>query len=233
MTPAPSLAPEAARKNAGQFPVAARKRIAQTAAAGVFALQHQADAAIVYSGLQNVVASVPAVSGFVSVNVDFNGGGADWQLSVFATANIGRASIGALPGKQAEFGAGLLNKLASGANISAGLAGWATGFGLVRRSSYFGVSGQWLLSNQTGFGAFRLNTGSGNYQYGWVRLKWADSADANPYPNTIVAIDWAYESTLNQPIQAGAGAPIPEPSRALLMLAGAGAAFLRRRRKSH
>lgn len=226
-------------------PIKATGRFAQTAvagsaaAAGVFALQHQAEAAIVYSGIQNVVASVPGSIGGASANVDFDGGGPDWQLRAFATTNtgsLGRVSIQALAGKQAAILGGNLRKLASGNVISGGLAGWMTGFGLVRQAFYstsYGGTGNWSLSNQTGFGAFRLNTGFGNYRYGWVRLKWTDSADINPHPNALIAVDWAYESTINAPIQAGnTGAPIPEPSRALLALAGAGAAFLRRRRKS-
>lgn len=229
-------------------PNKATGRIAQTAvagsaaAAGLFALQHQAEAAIVYSGAQNITATFPATIGFDYTHININGvGGPDLAIRAgggtmpsFFNAPFGDVGLGGLTNQAsiAIQGGFFAKKLASGANISAALGGWAQAYGYLRRSGII-ASGYWNVSNQPGFAAFRLDAGGGNYQYGWIRLKWTDSAgDSNPYPNTVTAIDWAYESTPNTAIQAGDTGPVPEPSRALLALAGAGAAFLRRRRKA-
>jgi hypothetical protein len=81
-------------------------------------------------------------------------------------------------------------------------------------------------SNQAGLAGFQLANGD----FGWIRLVWTDT-DADVRPNTLTAIDWAYEDS-GAPIAAGDTGAAPEPgSTALLALAGAGAAALRRRRK--
>jgi MYXO-CTERM domain-containing protein len=68
-----------------------------------------------------------------------------------------------------------------------------------------------------------FQTSTGNW--GWANVSWDASAKA-------LTINSAYiESVANTPITIAGAAVTPEPSRALLALAGLGAAGLRRRRK--
>jgi MYXO-CTERM domain-containing protein len=75
----------------------------------------------------------------------------------------------------------------------------------------------WDSGSYLGF----LSTG-GNY--GWINVTW------DPAINTFNVISGAYESVTGQGITISASA-VPEPSRALLALAGLGGIALRRRRK--
>jgi MYXO-CTERM domain-containing protein len=81
------------------------------------------------------------------------------------------------------------------------------------------------LDGTTGFVGLQFDD-SGTH-YGWARFTYDDATTGN-----ITLHDFAYESVAGQSITAGAGiAAAPEPSRALLALAGFGAVALRRRRK--
>lgn len=86
--------------------------------------------------------------------------------------------------------------------------------------------------NSTGFAGFSFNN-AGQTDYGWVRLTY--SVGANGLPDSMTAIDWAYDSTGN-PIQAGQTiAATPEPATAglaALALGSAGILALRRKRKT-
>lgn len=200
---------------------------------------------MVYSGLQNVTATLASAYGqiFQPFNVDGVGPN-DFSLRLRRVGSAGSYTsmkVDLLP----RFGANMilnasnqLKKLAAGFSITAGQP-----FGTVAQNrvlrQYFSnfpgganpVGGTWA-SNASGFAGVKFQTG-GNTYYGWIRLKWTDTAAPAP-ANTLTAIDWAYNNTPNAPILAGdTGAPIPEPTRALLALAGAGAAFLRRRRPTN
>lgn len=216
---------------------AAQLSAAGTAVAGIFALQHHAEAAVVYTNPTDIVVS-PSFGNNGSALLDINGGGNDFLVAVANYASQAFASM-----RAADNGRGLLSnasvglrKLGFGAVISAGAAaGWSStlflGFGMRRRAGTV-TSGTWLPGS-TGFAGVRFDLGIGNFAYGWVRMKVEDTG-SNPnagWPDKVTIYDWAYETSANTPILAGAGGPIPEPSRALLALAGAGAAFLRRRRK--
>lgn len=212
--------------------LARKSALGAAATSAVFGLQHQADAAIVYSGVQNLTASVPPGSyAIVPFNIDSLPGN-DLRLLASATANWGEALLFAFSGN-ASIARGTqlqLKKFASGNIISNAVGGWTGNGGFVRYElSNAGTLGYWA-SNEQAFGAFRLPAGGGAYKYGWIRLQWIDT-DSDGYVNTHRAIDWAYESSPNTAIQAGDTGPVPEPSRALLALAGAGAACLRRKRK--
>lgn len=198
---------------------------------GVFALQHQADAAVIYSGVQNLTASVPPGSyQTVHFNVDSLPGN-DLRLVMAATVvfNYGAGFLFASSGGSVARGSLLqLKKIAAGNNISNALGGWTNG-GVVYENNNGNIVGYWASTEQA-FGAFRLAAGGGTYKYGWIRLQWTDTGN-DGYLDTLTAIDWAYESTPDAAIQAGDMGAAPEPTRALLALAGAGAAFLRRRRR--
>jgi hypothetical protein len=62
--------------------------------------------------------------------------------------------------------------------------------------------------------------------YGWARITYDDATTGN-----LTLHDFAYETVAGQGITVGDIGAVPEPSRALLALAGLGAATLRRRRK--
>lgn len=207
--------------------------------ASVFALQHQAEAAVVYVNPADITASIGAGFGSAQEVLDIDGVfGNNFKIVVerFTTSStvIGRARFGAAAGNNAFIPNGTaswgLKRLASGAAVSAGqpFVSWNG----IQLRTFFGGSpayGTWA-SNVTGFAGIRFQTGANTY-YGWVRMKWTDSVDANPDPNAITVFDWAYNNTPGASILAGDMGAVPEPSRALLALAGMGAAFLRRRRK--
>ncbi len=78
--------------------------------------------------------------------------------------------------------------------------------------------------NTTGYAGIQLINGSDIY-YGWIQVAVANYNNGNI---TGTLIDWAYNNTPGEAIQAGA---IPEPSTFALIGAGllGGAAILRRR----
>jgi hypothetical protein len=79
------------------------------------------------------------------------------------------------------------------------------------------------------FRRFRFSTTNHAWDYGWVRLSYA--LGTNGLPNSVTAVDWAYDPT-GAPVSTGEGAA-PEPSTmalAILAAGAAGVAVLRRRR---
>jgi hypothetical protein len=79
--------------------------------------------------------------------------------------------------------------------------------------------------NTTGYAGIQLINGEDIY-YGWIQVSVSNYNNGNI---TGTLIDWAYNDTPGEAIQAGA---VPEPSTLALLGAGmlGGAAFLRRRR---
>jgi hypothetical protein len=199
------------------------------ATGALFALQHHADAAIIYSGPQNITATFAGNFGHGSQVVTF--GPSPFDLSVARMPNgayvIGQAAVVFTAGGVLLNGSRNLKKLAAGAVISGaqfGTGGASVGFLRVFHNGN-PVFGTWA-SAQTGFAAVLGNDGD----FGWLRLKWTNT-DGNPDPNTLTLVDSAYNDVPGQSIQAGQTSATPEPSSAaLLALAGAGAAALRRRR---
>jgi len=206
-----------------------------TATGAIFALQSHADAAIVYSGGQNLTITLKG-TGYNSAILQQNMG-LDIQILRNTTGSgqtFGRAILGFYgnhggllkTGGITSRGGAALRKLAAGAQISAALLNNAfPGAFLVQFYQGKKVGVSWA-SGQAGFAAFEQANGD----LGWVRLEWT-SNDGTGFPNTLTALDWAYNNVPGQSIQAGQTSSVPEPgATALLALAGAGAAFLRRRK---
>jgi len=80
--------------------------------------------------------------------------------------------------------------------------------------------------NQTGYAGLRMVNGADTY-FGWMQIT---VSNYNNSAMTATLVDWAYERTPGTSILAGATiTPVPEPSSALLLLAGL--ALLNRRRR--
>jgi hypothetical protein len=202
-----------------------------TTASAFFALQHHADAGIIYSGVQNITASFAGNTGGGATAPSFNGAAAEFDVYRLQMGpNIhGAASMVMTWGGPLLNSSHALKKLAAGALISAGqnFAGTWSAAPLRKFQNGVATGGTWA-SNRSGFAGFQAGPGN----LGWVRLKWTNT-DGNPDPNTLTVADWAYNDTPGESILAGdTGIPTPEPSStALLALAAAGAASLRRRRQ--
>lgn len=230
------------------------------AAGSVVAMATNAAAQIVYSGPQNLTASVNSVGPLHSSAPppQYPVVGLDPATSAHKTAYL-QGSIGFQIGvKQECCGDGFLNgaasvkglgglafletgsqfslrKLGKSVNISTLPNNFHTG-PLFLKTVNFGTTGAhnthgaWT-SGKSGFGAFRFTVG-GKQDYGWVRLIYTDSS--NGAPDSITAIDWAYGAD-GTPIITDVPSATPEPSTADLALLAAGALgvlALRRRKKA-
>jgi hypothetical protein len=128
-------------------------------------------------------------------------------------------------------------RLSKGATISVGAGAFRTTGGL-------GKSGGRVLLNQAvterfadgyhggfqkqqfpigrpEFAGIRLGTGGGKFDYGWIQL---EVGGTGIFPNSVTAIDWAYNEVPGQSIEAGQGEPAttPEPGGRGLALLAAG-----------
>jgi hypothetical protein len=102
---------------------------------------------------------------------------------------------------------------------------------LLKRSHWTSASGNRVFSSgrregrfrlgQPYFAGIRLSTGGGNFDYGWIQL---EVNGTNGLPDSVTAIDWAYNEVPGQPIETGQGepAPTPEPGGRSLALLAAG-----------
>jgi hypothetical protein len=216
-------------------PLATALTATAASTSALFALQHHADAAIVYSGVQNITAAFTHLS--------YGGGNASqgFQLGTRAmNLQVQRVPVfGNYSGVAAIMGSGVnwignnqnfhsakifLKKLGAGSVISGGKINLHYSEVLIQ-GGFGGSVGSWQ-KGQPGLAGFQLPNGD----FGWIRLEW-NSTDSFNRANSITAIDWAYDTTSGETINAGQTSSVPEPSAAaLLALAGAGAAFLRRKR---
>lgn len=226
-----------------------------TAAAGsALGMASAADAAIIYSGVQNVTIDraqfqSSTASGFKSSSgygyVDLDGNAfPDVYLGLFRSRFPGSYDSGAAG--LAAYGGVLVagtaspayssaRRLSSGATIGPGgiFDSYGAGLrGVFRSGSYSTVYGQWpggAAPGTTGFAGLYFYDYGGDKHYAWLRLRLENDADG--YPDKITVVDWAYQTTPDAPIRAGQEVPEPSPL-GLLALGAAGVAALRRRRRA-
>src|SRR5262249_16977276 len=198
---------------------------------------------IIYSGPKNIT-----TSGNVQKNFTINGGsfGIDAGFIsgpfpggsiVSLTSGFAGVFVGAKVAMLAN-ASSALKRFFSGNRISSKAGLFNSAEGLLRNHftgrrstghTFNSNRGTWV-AGQTAFGGFHSNG-----DFGWIRLRFDNNAKG--YPNSITAIDWAYNNT-GAPIIAGdTGAPTatPEPGSLSLLALAAGATgilALRRRKKA-
>ena len=224
------------------------------AAASAFALAGGAEAAVIYSGVQNIVTDArgPRIA-----RVDIDGDLVDDlqflasnSFSIYRDQSFGDVTktywqyVSATP---LDAGTNLVldgqwpARLSSGNQISAGQSFgtrrgpldfyshyqyWSYGTRLTRERTT--TRGNWPSSG-TGFLGLEFER-NGNTHYAWLRLQleepWSDVGSADK----VTIVDWAWESVPGRSIEAGA--VVPEPSTLTLLATGAlGVHAFRKRRR--
>jgi hypothetical protein len=208
---------------------------AAAAVAGTFVAVDAADAAIVYSGVRDIVVDNTNSSGlYVDLQTGNTGtSGASTPNYDFNIFNVGTsqppangiALFGPATTRWVGYNAAgyaYANKLAAGANI-----GPASTFSTPvsgNTTMMFDTYGPWAgAPTIDGFLGFQFNDG-GSTKYGWVRVSIPEITGTNAYRFTVH--DWAYESDASAAIGAGV---VPEPTSLGLLAAGAAGLLMRRR----
>jgi MYXO-CTERM domain-containing protein len=220
------------------------------AAGSALALANSAEAAIIYSGVRDITASIASGTRTSATEfIDINGKGNGFVLFAqdFVCNNcrppFERWEVGLIPGNSggrqilaAGAGADSVRRLVSGALISSGASYFGIPYDVRRRevilnkppSTY--TRGDWPDASNTGFAGIRFTEG-GQPHYGWIRLKFSEQAG---FPDSITAIDWAYNDVAGAPIRAGQTSSVPEPGgKALALLAAGSVGLLAWRRRKH
>jgi len=192
-----------------------------------------AHAGVVYFDISDQVVTGP--SGTLTIgNINLSGGGSydfSWTAPTFLLDFVGgnsekprlrdASSSIQFAANSGIYGEGL-QLFADGDTIDSASATWGN---YKYFDSQFAIDGSWQ-NGATGFVGLRIVNGS-DYNYGWMGVSFDDTN------NQLTITDFAFESTLNTAIEAGAGASaIPEPATSTLLLAmgAAGVAAYRRRK---
>ncbi len=206
--------------------------LASPVAAAAVGAASSANAAVVYFNTADTTLSGPPnVLNFGNINLaggtyDTSTSGNSFRVgwtntdaekpSLFTNANV------EIAGDSSIFGIGA-SRFTDGQSIDAGSAIWTNGARYL--DSPFGTGSGWQDGAPIdGYAGLRIVSGA-DYNYGWAALSYNDAT------NQLTITGFAFESAVNTPILAGAGA-IPEPADSALLLAcgAAGLALYRRRR---
>lgn len=197
-----------------------KRRAAYTLAAGAAAAvaAHDADGAVIYSGVQNI-----SITPGFSQNIDLDGDAQnDIQLKNFSFFGgpYQGATVSVAPGKIVGFNNGLayVTALTAGAVID----GSTVSTGFFGSMAYGANNPNAQFNNVTNaYVGFSFPSGPNTF-YGWVRV------DVNNAAQSFLIKDWAYQNASGAGIAAGA---VPEPATLGLLACGAlGVAALRNRR---
>jgi hypothetical protein len=192
---------------------------------GIACAINTASAAVIYSGLQNIVITTGNFDGVYvdlqNTNNATNHGVSPvtgWDLNMFM-GGVGEYNQANLQPVRANSGDSfsLIQNLAFGTMIN-GSSTFASGIG-GSDTDHIGFGAGKFEPGMPGYLGFRL-TGPGGPMYGWVRMTLTFDD-----PGAMIH-DWAFDDS-GASILAGM---VPEPSRALLMLLGTAGMILRRRR---
>jgi hypothetical protein len=177
------------------------------------------EAEIIYSGIQNVKHPLPSPLGTTRglVTDDITGTGLHFGWSFY---NSGQPLSAGLASASSNLGIAYSGKVGFNGKISLAssyLPGDTIGPANYKSSPNQAVlfnyntstqayEGHWALGS-TAFAGLRADTGHG-YRYGWMRISTPSSLDAGA---PLILVDWAYETELDTPINAGEGIPAPTP----------------------
>lgn len=205
------------------------------ATAAALAMAPSADAAIQYSGRQDIILAPSSTQPAIGASVDINGdiiddfrfdirlSSAAWVFTTQTGSGLGGAGLvtaGAFPDRLSA-GATVSGVTAAPNTALIGVAGanWAGGTMDFADAGFLGVAIRVANGTQT------------NLHYGWIRVGIETNAQGDPTAMTLY--DWAWETDPDTEIFIGL-IPEPTPTTGLALLA-AGAAGLAawRRRKRH
>ena len=187
-----------------------------------FVIRHSAHSAVIYSGLQNI----PIPTTFDGVYIDIDNGATStstilgWDINPFFGGYGVGNSAAFQPAREGTSNMDSIIRLNLGDLISSARL-YTTGE--AGSSDHIGGDANQFSAGSEGYLGFKFTTNSnaGPF-YGWMRATFTVNTSGG------VISDWAYDNT-GANIFAGLLA-VPEPSRALLLLAGLGSVMLRRRR---
>ncbi len=188
-----------------------------------FAIRHSAHSAVIYSGVQNV--PIPTTFDGVYLDIDTATTSASvitgWDINPFFGGFAIGNSAAFQPVRAGTGNSDAILNLAYGTLVDS-LLNYTTGE--AGSSDHIGGGANQFTVGNEGYLGFKFTTnGNSGPFYGWMRM----TVTVNTPGGTIH--DWAYDNT-GAGLLVGSLTAVPEPSRAMLGLAGLLALALRRRR---